>query len=142
MKDLKNTDAFNFAVIALQDFAESNPTKTDQINLLGELLTKVGFDFDILGYLNREFVPLLKKHENDMDVQGESRAKFVEVTTDEKEQILVNMWAMAWNAWDELCGIHPWLRDSKLSWFAGAEFVGYGNEFDLYIGTGDEEYEY
>ena len=90
--------------------------------------------------LNREYAELLKAHEDDTEVQGESHEEFKKLmeSTDNDED-LVTYHAAIRNAWDELCSRHDGLRESGLSWYAGAEFTDYpNNDWDVYIGTGDE----
>ena len=98
--------------------------------------------------LNREFAELLKKHEDDTEVQGESKESFESIKadtmsdpnfTDEDKADMVSYYAAIWNAWDELCDKHDGLRESNLSWWAGAEWTDYpNNAWDIYVGTGDE----
>jgi len=93
-------------------------------------------EFDLIA-INLEFQKLLKKHENDTEVTGVDKKAFEEVTCDEKESIR-KFWAMAYNAYEELCNKHQGLRDTY-GWYAGADGAGYPNPYDLYIGTEDEE---
>ena len=90
--------------------------------------------------LNCEYNGLLRKHERDTDVTGYSRDVFIKGAADEEDAEIRQFWAMAYNAWDELCDNHPGLRESGLNWYCGALLVGYDSPYDLYIGTGDEEY--
>ena len=99
--------------------------------------TAPAFDVD---ELNAEFVKLLDEHENDTEVKGASRTHFEAMTEGETDPDIISLWAMACNSWDELCNRHEGLSESGLNWFAGAEFVGYSNPWDLYIGTGEEPY--
>lgn len=67
MVKLKQTDAYQYAVIAFEDFAKENPSKIEQVSLLSELCKIAGFDSDpLLDYLNAEFNKLLEKHEDDV----------------------------------------------------------------------------
>lgn len=91
-----------------------------------------------LDKLNRDFLVLLEKHENDSEVTGASREKFAEVTEDEADPDIITFWAMACNAWDELCTNNEGLENSGLNWYCGATSTPYANEYDLYIGNGDE----
>jgi hypothetical protein len=92
-----------------------------------------GFDLDAI---NAEFVELLNKHEGETEVKGASREEFAQMQGDE----CAELFATAFNAWDELCSRHEGLKDCGLGWFAGASFVGYPNPWDLYIGDGEEPY--
>ena len=96
-----------------------------------------GWDVDDL---NKEFTDLLDEHEEDTDVKGDSRAEFEQLTKDPEANR--QYFAVIMNAWDELCSRHDGLKESGLRWFAGAEFVGYGNSYDVYIGDGNEPYIY
>lgn len=94
--------------------------------------------FDLIA-LNREYAELLRKHENDTDVQGESREHFLNFGDAKDETDMIKYHASICNAWDELCSKHEGLRDSGLSWYAGAQWTEYpANLWDIYIGTGDE----
>lgn len=67
MANLKQTDAYQYAVIAFEDFAKENPSKIEQLSLLSELCKIAGFDSDpLLDYLNAEFTRLLEKHKDDV----------------------------------------------------------------------------
>lgn len=89
--------------------------------------------------LNKEFVELMKKHNEDMDVHGESREEFLNFGDAEDEEDLKMYHAAICNAWDELCSLHSGLRESELHWYAGVEFTSFpDNDWGVYIGTGDE----
>ena len=90
--------------------------------------------------LNREYAELLKAHEDDTEVQGESREDFKNLMEcADNDEGLVSYHAAICNAWDELCSRHDGLRESGLSWWAGAQWSPYpDNDWDVYIGTGDE----
>ena len=100
-------------------------------------IIKNGFE---LIALNLEFGTLLKKHKNDTDCTGESREDFLNhMAAVENDKDLVSYHAAICNAWDELCSLHQGLRESGLSWWAGAEWTDYpDNPWDIYIGIGDE----
>ncbi len=102
-----------------------------------EEVTVNGFE---LMALNREFAELLKAHEDDTEVHGESRENFKQLMECvDNDEDLVSYHAPICNAWDELCDRHDGLRGSGLSWFAGAEWTDYpNNDWNVYIGTGDE----
>lgn len=89
--------------------------------------------------INREFINLIRKHENDMDVQGESRECFLNFGTANEGSGLKKYFASICNAWDELCALHSGLRESGLAWFAGAEWTEYpNNSWDVFVGKGNE----
>lgn len=100
-------------------------------------------EFDLIA-INQEFQKLLKKHENDTEVTGVDKKAFEDVTSYHEEdkcgneESLRKFWAMAYNAYEELCNKHQGLRETY-GWYAGADGAGYPNPYDLYIGTGDEE---
>jgi hypothetical protein len=94
-----------------------------------------GYDLDAL---NAEFSDLLNAHADDTEVLGASREEFAKIQQDEDAD--PEFYAVAFNAWDELCSRHDGLRESGFNWFAGASFVGYPNPWDLYIGDGEEPY--
>ena len=100
-------------------------------------IIKNGFE---LMALNTEFAELLKKHDEDTEVQGESHEHFLELMEAvNNDPELVSYHAAICNAWDELCSLHDGLRESGLSWFAGAEWTEYpNNPWDIYVGDGDE----
>lgn len=101
--------------------------------------------------LNAEFGDLLRKHDGDTDVTGEGRAEWLRHCkdtdsesswTDEDKQDDREFWAMAINAFDELCSRHPGLRESGQDWSAGAEWTKYAaNEYDLFVGDYERDIE-
>lgn len=103
-------------------------------------IMRKGFD---LYALNVEFADLLRKHDDDMDVNGESRQKFLEILKDAESgnadvASISNFWATAFNAYDELCSLHPNLRET-FDWYCGAFTTPYpNNEYDLYIGESED----
>lgn len=103
-------------------------------------IMRKGFD---LYALNIEFADLLRKHDDDMDVNGESRPKFLEILKDAESgnadvASISNFWATAFNAYDELCSLHPNLRET-FDWYCGAVATAYpNNEYDLYIGESED----
>lgn len=103
-------------------------------------IMRKGFD---LYALNVEFADLLRKHDDDMDVNGESRQKFLEILKDAESgnadvASISNFWATAFNAYDELCSLHPNLRET-FDWYCGAVATAYpNNEYDLYIGESED----
>ena len=104
--------------------------KTEEIRVNG---------FDLM-VLNREFAELLKAHKDDTEVHGKSRGDFKHLMACvNNDEGLVSYHASICNAWDELCNRHDGLRESGLSWFAGAEWTAYpNNDWDVYVGAGDE----
>ncbi|MCR5066342.1 MAG: hypothetical protein K6A67_11340 [Bacteroidales bacterium] len=101
-------------------------------------------NFDLVS-INKEFQQLMQKHDGDKNVSGESSNLFRNIksyhenTCSKSESDTLNsFFAMLYNAYDELCNNHPGLRN-VYDWYAGAEFVGFPNPYDIYIGTGEEE---
>lgn len=95
--------------------------------------------FDLMA-LNWEFGSLLKKHNDDTDCTGESREDFLNLMLAvDNDKDLLSYHAAICNAWDELCSLHQGLRESGLSWWAGAQWTDYpNNPWDIYIGIGNE----
>lgn len=100
--------------------------------------------------LNKEFAELLKAHEDDTEVQGESRKEWLDVcedwdsdteSSDVEKQEMKEWWSVIMNAYDELCSRHEGLRQT-FSWYCGAEWTAYATtEWDVYVG-GDEDMEF
>lgn len=121
---------------------EINQTQRYSVNYMIEQRVLNYIEREVDGYdlydLNAEFEELLCKHEDDTDVKGASREHFLDMISEEDDIDIIQFDAMACNAWDELCDNNPGLSESGLNWWYGAEFAGFPNPYDLYVGTGDE----